>query len=390
LVLCYNLIEPKASSFIVSRKGQNIKFTVKILIFGTFAAGLAAGLKYFQLNNEIDQVQLSPEKQIAYIKDFANDARWKSVRLVTWKPIRKNFFLGSGDALYSGENSKIDLVFKNKNKMQIQSNTLISISSPDKSAAKESSPVEMNLSYGNLSLTSLEKSKWKIKSHGEQLEINSGGATQTDVRIPSNKTFEVTLKRGQAEVQQSGQPRKIMSQGKSEVFRSLAAGENQKSPNRLDGKKVAALALKDSLNTPLTGTQNASKLDARNSASKNNSLHKNESAEDRLNKLAVNTNSPPPTLKVPFHENIVYVYKGSKLTVHFVWSDSTNTAKSFVIEVADNDLFRSPLVKMSSTAATLDLELPKLGKLYWRVKSLYSEDSSPWSEVNIFTLAYSD
>ena len=385
--------------------------------------------------DEDQKVFTSAEKQIATVKSISNDARWKSAQQLSWKPLGEDFPLSAGDSIFSGENSKIEILFKNQNVMAIDSNTLVVIEQSKTPNLLGLQTLNLNMSYGQLELKSNKITDWKIKNHEEQIALKSGPMSQAQIKVENNNSFQVSLKKGNVEVKHNGTNKKLIPSAPQEIFISASAlleiknfakengihssmnddknnsetilhiidDSNLKNKN-YDKKLFSKLNAENAEKLKLPQTTNSFakiNMNKKNESKNNSNLNSTgnlktdssselEQIESRINKLTTNSQYKPPIAKVPFHESIVYLYKGNKLNIHFIWTETQKNANSFVIQISTNDLFKPSLITKVTNSNKIDINLPTAGKYFWKVKSLYADDSSPWSDVKFFFVELSN
>jgi len=379
----------------------------------------------------------SDVKIIATILNFQNDVRWKSSSNLAWKQVRKNIPLQVGDSIYSGDHSKIEISFKNKEKLILNSNSLLQLEDVQLSADSTLKSVNLKLPYGHIEIKSNDNIKWKIQNQKDHLEVNSNNPSQYNIEINENHSFKIASKMGEINVLHHGKLEKLdPTTAKSKIFNS----ENElndinnfdslknKDQMELNGvtdpslqsktdeanrlkveKDTKTDALKDKVDAEIklvTESQNSnnqindptpsnvkksSKISSTNESKRDQNLNlpsvKNTDTKTLQNIKDSNPFEAPETT-IPFHDSTIHLYKGSKLTIHFTWREKDKKIKEFVIQLSDNDLFKPILLTKVVNTNKVDIELPREGKYYWKVLSLHGKIESPWSQTKFFTVEY--
>ncbi len=453
-------------SFTYLKKGKYIKANSKNLIFGAFVAGLFAGVLYWlDLGS---QKEIPTEKQIAIVKTFSNDARIKAIQQITWRPIKLNAPLGVGDSLFTGKNSKIEIEFKDKNELIMNSNTLVRLKFDEKQLKSvsndktEKKSFELDLSYGQLELKSNKPTEWKIRHQDEYLELKSGPNACSQIEIKKNNSFQVVAKNGDLSVLHNGKVKEIKPQSPPEIFISLnalmelkdiankeqfkqaknnesdapativhitddngnliadvsSAQKNtqtqmdktdelkeEKDPKENEIKQSRSIKSNDkklkqaqpiikatkSILPDVKEKKQTSSTEMQNqTAPSSKEITEDEKNEILVDKLNTNSRYAAPSTRAPFHESTIYFQKKSKLNVHFIWGAGPKEAKSYILQIATNDLFKPVLITRIVPLNKIDIELPKTGKFFWKVKNSFGNDASPWSETKTFIVDISE
>jgi hypothetical protein len=363
-----------------------------MLILLSVICGLGSAYLYFFTNLHNTDNNLTTQPQVATIKKIINDVRWKSSESLTWFPLKPNSAIHVGDSLFAGEKSNVSIKFLNNNEISLQSETLLVINKVENKFRDHANQIDVQLPYGQLELSSSGSTDWSIKTKNQQLQLKSMNQP-TNIQIKKRKDFTVALKKGKAELKHNGSNQILTSENK--VF---SIPEEQKSIPKV--AKTINLPIADELFTNEPVEQNKiirapSQITPEKPKDKNaieikttiNKIYKDSVLKEE--KKNINSKYTPPKPKAPFNDNSIYFHKGNELKINFFWS-RTPEAKSYLLQIATNALFKPILIEKNQSQNSVDIILKSDGKYHWRIKAIGADGESVWSEVHNFSVKYSN
>lgn len=323
---------------------------------------------------------------VAKIGSVSNDVRWKSAMAISWQPLRNNFALQSGDSVFCGNNSGLAIKFPNKNEIHLRSETLLVIDGVKARKGRSDLQVDLTVSYGNIEVQSEVPTHWNIASHETHLELR-GSKSQSQIRIGKDRTLSVNQKRGITDLRMNGN-QKILQAGAEvrlntpgsvpdppilplelPIASEVSPVEPEVEPSSIEEKAPPKIVeIKKVSPSLLQGVQKVKPIPSSAPVAK----------------------SPysPPTLKAPFDESKVFLYRGNPLKIQFSWVPDKNI-KIHHLQISLSDQFDPITIEKNIPASRLDVELPRTGKYYWRVRGIDVNGlSSEWSKSNYFILEY--
>ena len=391
------------------------------IIINLIALACAVIASIYYLSDKDERTSIPESKIVANILSFQNDTRWKTSNYIAWKPLKNNYPLQVGDSLYAGENSKIEIIFKNNEKLVLNSNTLLKIEAVELSSASSlSNNVKLNINYGNVEINSTQNTNWKIQNHKELLQIKPSKSSQYKIELTENKLFSVATQKGEIEVLHNGKIKHFDANSKSELLITEPILEATNPNTRETPPREDSLATTNKLDlkplpeesdiikntNPINNeVPTRSHVEPVNKKSKNIQINvpeksvtlsevnniKDESKLKNKEELNIKENSKfeAPEPRIPFHESTIHLYSGSKSNIHFTWKEKDKSVKEFNILLSENDLFNPVLIKKTISINKIDIELPNAGKYFWKIRSLHGTEFSPWSSTKYFTVEYS-
>ncbi len=376
--------------------------------------------------------------KVASILKIHNDARWKSAERVTWIPLKANWPIHEGDSIFSGEKSKVEVKFLDSKSIVMGAETLLVIEKIDKNKVNNGELVSVQMTYGQVELKSTKNTEWSIKTKNQIVNLKSGDSN-TEINIENRKTISVVLKKGQAELNQNGEKKSLSTLGKvitivsppKEVIKSdnlkdlpqieeslppivetfvqvqptinplptiqpLPSIQPEKNSELQEVKKTQevkkirpAIQRKKQIKLKKESVNEKPKVPEKKEEDVNESQSPDDDSLNSDAKQKIIYSYKPPQPKVPFNGNSIYFLKGNELKINFFWARSAK-ANSYVLQISSSPIFNTKNLVNKNAENNIDVVLPTDGKYYWRVKGVYADGVSDWSEVQSFFIKFNN
>ncbi|GBU28872.1 hypothetical protein R84B8_02434 [Treponema sp. R8-4-B8] len=349
------------------------------------------------------------EQPVGIITFRYNTAQRRFIDRVLWDRLRNDSPVYNGDVIRTADLSEATITFSGGDIVDLTSNTLIQIFA-DKDASR------IDFSGGEISVNA--SSAMVIASGNKLLTVDAGAVLQASAL--KNGAFDIAVSEGTAVLENSDR-KKAKAQGTAES-RVIAAGDSlllnaegeaQAVPRatavfpppgaRFLSQTNEGLNLEFSWNKINYQPDGLTRLEVARDRSFNRTLFAGNSSDSRISltlpegtwfwrlyplsegaseipysKITVVSN-PIPSLISP-QEGQVFSYRNRLPSLRFQWT-SSQSASSYILEVADNPSLQNPALNITVRSGTGD-QLSFIssalgdGTWYWKVTPVYSRDFS--------------
>lgn len=350
--------------------------------------------------------QDSDSNAVGEAKITKSDVRRKSRRDFSWSGLAPQAPLFSGDSLFTGKDSELQLVLNDGTEMTISENTLIVLE-------KSSTSLNLDLKYGEVDRIENSQNKIVLNQGGERSEFLSSQKSVLSIKSKEGKAVLKVIS-GEVKVKNNKGESKIVA-GKEDKIQIEKPIPKVIKPPVLIAPFNNVIYLPESMRIlTQAGSFSNAPLEFKWESNSENSVFlqiaKDKDFKDMifkkelLDNTYILTNLPPvgkyfwrvgsissvgrsvlnssvhildlekdPQLSLTFppHQNISWVPKGKRVQ-KFTWMANSLT-KDYDLEVASDAEFKNILFKVTTNKGSFDWKVPEFGRYHWRVNTPLSQ-----------------
>ncbi len=362
---------------------SSILSDILVTLFCVFLSGYSLFLFTQELNRTLSK---NNEQPIATITYKRKSAQRKFSDRAVWDRLKQESSIYNKDTIRTASLSEATVWFSDGSTMQLDENTLAVIYSKE-----------------NKNGVSLKKGNLSISSSGKEMLFDSGTATVTvsaDTEISASNTktkgLRLQVDKGNAAYVQDGKKENLKEgtvsvNGKIPLISVLSPKPEEMILNQ-EGKSLSIpfkwkspeLSKNDYLILEISSSKDFKNSTQQVISEKNKKIlnlvsgnwywriySKNEGIKSQdtvLGKIKI-LDAPSP-LEIAPVKGFQYKYRTQKPVIHFLWTGNSYAA-SYILEIADNQEMKNPVVKKSTTTESSLVNDLAVGTWYWRVIPQY-------------------